>query len=195
MQKILTGGLVVALVAIAWLGSLVVSARERLGSTEAAVEALKAEQGATRATVDAEIARMREADAAAEDERAKALSALRADVGQARNQAKGAEGRVDAAYAETLRNLENLSARLNTNETTIRTQRAEIANELKGVQQATKSAQAGVTAVSSEVSSVKADVSATSQRVDQALAELRKTSGDLGQLSGLIATTRSRSRC
>lgn len=191
MQKVLIGGLAVALAAIAWLGSLVVSTRERIGSAEAAVEALKTEQAATRSAVDAEIARLREADAAAEGERAKALNGLRAEVSQARTQAKGAEGRIDATHAETLRNLESISARLNTSESTIRTQQtqqAQIASELTGVRQVSSSAQAGVSAVSSEVSAVKANVSATSQRVDQALAELRKTSGDLGQLSGLIAT-------
>jgi len=191
MQKLLIGGLVVALAGLAGLGVMVFSARGDLRVAESAIEALKTEQAATRAAIDGEIARLRDADAAAVEERRKALDELRGQVNSARRLASGAEGRIDATHAETLRNLETLSARLNANETTIRTQetqQAQIATELTGVRQASSTAQAEVTAVSSEVSAVKADVSANRQRLDEALGELRKTSGDLGQLSGLIAT-------
>jgi len=164
------------------------STRDSLRAAQATVEALKADQTAMRAAIDAEIARLREADAAAGEERQKAVMELRGEVSRAQRQASGAEGRIDATHAETLKNLENLSARLNASESTLKTQQEKVASEINGVRQASTAAQASVTAVSSEVSAVKASAAATKQQLDQAVAELRQTSGDLGKLSGLIAT-------
>jgi len=176
------------LAGVAWLASMQFSTRDSLRAAEAAVEALKVERSATRAAIDAEIVRLREADVAALQERQKAVTELRSEVNRVQQKASGAEGRIDETHAETLKTLENLSARLNANENTIRTSEAKLATELNGVRQASSTVQAGVTAVSNEVNAVKADQSATKQRLDQALSELRQTSGDLGKLSGLIAT-------
>lgn len=188
MQKLLIGGMVASLAGLAGLATMEFSTRNSLRAAEAAVEALKAEQNAARAAIDGEIARLREADASAVEERQKALNDVRSEVSRARRQASGAEGRIDTAHAETLRNLEKISARLDASESTLRTNQAQLASEISGVRQVNSTTQAGVATVSSEVNAVKADVSATKQRLDQAVADLRKTSGDLGQLSGLIAT-------
>lgn len=188
MQKLVIGALVLSLAGLAGLAAMEFSTRNSLRTAEAAVEALKAEQASTRAAIDAEIARLRDADASAVEERQKSLNDLRSELDRARRQASGTEGRIDATHAETLRNLESISARLNANETTIRTSEAQLTKEINGVRQASTTAQAGVAAVSNEVNAVKADASATKQQLEQALTELRKTSGDLGQMSGLIAT-------
>jgi hypothetical protein len=191
-DTIVIGVLVVSLAGLGGLAVMEFSTRGNLRAAEARVEALKNEQTATRAAIDAEIARLREADAAAVAERQKALDDLRSQVNRAQRQASGAEGRIDATHAETLKNLETLSARLSATENSARTGQAQLATELSGVRQtssaSTSAAQAGITAVSNEVSAVKAATSATKQQLDQALAELRQASGDLGKLSGLIAT-------
>ena len=191
-DSIVIGALVVSLAGLGGLAVMESSTRNSLRAAAATIEALKAEQTATRAAIDGEIARLREADAAAVAERQKAVTDLRVDVDRARRQASGAEGRIDTTQAETSKNLETLQARLNANEKTIQTSQAQLAGEISGVRQssttAISAAQAGVTAVSNEVNAVKADAAATKARLDQALAELRQTSGDLGKLSGLIAT-------
>jgi chromosome segregation ATPase len=188
MNKLVIGLLVASLAGLAWLGVTESSTRESLRAAQATIDALKTEQTGTRAAIDTEIARLREADAKAGEERQKAVMELRSEVGRVQNQAKGAEGRIDQTHAETLKNFENLSARLSASESTLKAQQAQVASEINGVRQTSTAAQASVTAVSNEVNAVKADSSATKQRLDQALAELRQTSGDLGKLSGLIAT-------
>jgi len=188
MNKLVIGALVVSLAGLAGLAAMEFSTRDSVRTAAAEVEALKAEHAATRAAIDGEIARLRDADAAAGEERQKAVTELRGEVSRAQRQASGAEGRIDETRAEAMKTLENLSARLNASESTLKTQQEKVASEINGVRQASTAAQASVTAVSSEVSAVKASAAATKQQLDQALAELRQTSGDLGKMSGLIAT-------
>lgn len=160
----------------------------RIRSAEAAIEALKAEQAATREAIGQEIARLRQADtaAAAEAEKtARDLTSLRGGISSLRRQAQDAGGRLEAVRAETLRNLEDLSARLGGMEAAVRASQAQAARDLESARAASQSALA---AVSGELGALKQEAAATRQRLDQALAELQRTTGDLGRLSGLIAT-------
>ena len=160
----------------------------RMRESEVTIAALKDDQQAIRAVIDAEIARLREAESASAEDRRKAESELRAEIGRARQQVKGSEGKLEAERAETLRRLEGLSERLAANENTIRANQEKTVSELNGVRQAATTAQSNIAAVSKDVVAVKQDVSATQKGLDQAVATLRSATGDLNRLSGLIAT-------
>jgi DNA repair exonuclease SbcCD ATPase subunit len=185
MNKLLLGGLIGAVLGM--LGAQFYNLN-RMRSSEAAIESLKAEQAAAREAVDREIAHLRQADASAAADAEKTgrdLSSLRGEINRARRQAQDADSRLEAVRAETLRNLENLSARLGGTDAVVRAHQAQLTQDLE---RARAAAQSGISAVSGEVSALKAEAAATRQRVEQALAELQRTVGDLGRLSGRIAT-------
>lgn len=115
-------------------------------------------------------------------ERERAIAALREQMQAAREQAQAIAGTVKK---EALRSVEDLNARVNANAENLRQTHAALATELNGVKEATSS---NLAAVSNEVAEVKQEVSATKDQLSATIADLKRVNGDLGIMSGLIAT-------
>jgi hypothetical protein len=64
----------------------------------------------------------------------------------------------------------------------------QVAGELSNLKQATSTADSRLTAVSSDVSGVKADVASTQEELRKTGSDLKTAMGDMGVMSGLIAT-------
>jgi hypothetical protein len=105
-------------------------------------------------------------------DRLQALSAdtsreTRAAVAQARAEARKGNARVTAELAR---------------------QQTEVAGQLSDLKDAANTADSKLTAVSGDVSSVKADVASTQTELQKTGSDLRRVMGDMGVMSGLIAT-------
>ena len=105
---------------------------------------------------------------------------------------KGASTTTSAALkrtqAEALKQSQELSKQ-------IQEQQQQVASQIGDLKEATSSVDSKVTAVSSDVGNVKTDVTtvktdlaSTQSGLDKALADLKRVNGDMGVMSGLIAT-------
>ena len=165
-----------------------------LRSTESRLAAIEADQSTVRVreTIDAEVAKLHEAAAqaaaASDAERQKALDAVREEVDKARRQPRGVAGKVKE---ETLKSVEDLASRVNVSESRLKQQQdaeTRVATEITSLKQATTSAQSNLTDVSSEVKQVRTEVASTQGRLERTIADLKRSTGDMGIMSGLIAT-------
>ncbi len=163
-----------------------------LRSTESRLAAVQADQSKVREMVDGEVAQLHEAAAQAaatsDAERQKALDEVREEVEKARRQARGVAGKVKE---ETMKSVEDLATRVNVSESRLKQHQdadARVATELTTLKQATTSAQANITGVSTEVKQVRTEVAKTQSQLERTISDLKRTTGDMGVLSGLIAT-------
>ena len=163
-----------------------------LRSTEAQLAAVQADQSKVRETIDAEVAKFHEATAQAAAtsaaEHQKAIAEVRDEVEKARRQARGVAGNVKE---ETMKSVADLATRVNVSESRLKQYQdadARTATELTSLKQATKSAEANITNVSTEVKQVRTEVATTQTQLERTIADLKRSTGDMGVLSGLIAT-------
>ena len=70
-------------------------------------------------------------------------------------------------------------------------QQRQVAGQLAGLQDATTTANSKITEVSGDVTTVKADVASTHSELDKTSSELKRAIGDMGVMSGLVATNSS----
>jgi len=105
---------------------------------------------------------------------------------------KGANTTTTAALkrtqADALKQAQELSKKL-------QEQQQQVASQIGDLKEATNTVDSKVSAVSSDVgtvktdvSSVKADIASTQSSLDKAVADLKRVNGDMGVMSGLIAT-------
>ena len=163
-----------------------------LRSAESRLAAVQADQSKVRDMVDGEVTKLHEAAAQAaatsDAERQKALDEVREEVEKARRQARGVAGKVKE---ETMKSVEDLATRVNVSESRLKQHQdtdARVATELTTLKQATTSAQANITGVSTEVKQVRTEVAKTQSQLERTISDLKRTTGDMGVLSGLIAT-------
>ncbi len=130
----------------------------------------------------AEIASLRESSSATTATSRKNIEAMREELEAARRQAAVAVGQ---AKTEAVEKARQLAAALQEEQ---RRQNAKVTSELSQVRQATDDASTKLGAVSTDVTAVKTDVAATKEQLAQTVAELKRVNGDMGVMSGLIAT-------
>ena len=159
---------------------------QSMHSMEARLKAsTEAELAKTRDEMNASLAKMKEVSATDAAAREKSIAEMREEMDQAKRQARGVAGRVKQ---EALKNMDELTSRVDANEKKLRDQQAAIASELTGVKQTASSTQSNVAAVSTEVREVRTDVANSRTQLDRAVMDLRRMTGDMGVMSGLIAT-------
>ena len=159
-----------------------------LRSTESRLAAVQADQSKVREMIDREVAKLHDAAASADAERQKALDDVRDEVDKARRQARGVAGKVKE---EALKSVEDLASRVDVSESKLKQHQeaeARVATEITSLKQATKSAESNITDVSTEVKQVRTEVANTQGQLERMIADLKRTTGDMGVLSGLIAT-------
>jgi len=146
-----------------------------------------AQMAKSREALSADVAKLNEATASAEAANAKTLAELRGEFEKAQSQA-AARAKSGRAGEEALRRLQEVNSRMAQSEQKLRQSQAQVATEISGVRQAADSANTNLAAVSSEVRDVKDDVASTKTQLSGAVADLRRVTGDMGMMSGLIAT-------
>lgn len=131
-----------------------------------------------RESTQKELANLREASSVSTATNRRNLEAMREDMEAARRQAAMAVGQ---AKTEALARAEMLNKRL------AEEQRLQ-AGQLSEVKQATTEASAKLGAVSTEVTTVKSDVATTKEELQKTISALKSVQGDMGVMSGLVAT-------
>lgn len=149
------------------------------------VERLAGELAKFRASASAELAAMREASSVTTATSRRHLETLREELEAARRQAAMAVGQ---AKTEAVSRAEALARKLAEEQQRQQQQQQQIAGEVSQVRQAATETAARVGEVSTEVGAVKTDVAATKAELDKTIAELKRATGDMGVMSGLIAT-------
>lgn len=112
----------------------------------------------------------------------KSLDTLREELEAARRQATMAVGQ---AKTEALKRAEQLNAQLAAEQ---QRQRAQLTSQITEVKETATAATAGVSEVKGDVGTMKTDFAATKAELDKTISELKQMSGDMGVMSGLIAT-------
>ncbi len=130
----------------------------------------------------AEIANLREASSATTASNRKHLETMKEELEEARRSAAMAVGQ---AKTEALKRAEQLTAAVAAEQ---KRQEARMTSQISEVRDATTEATKSVGEVKTDVTSVKSDVAATKAELDKTIAALTRTNGDMGVMSGLIAT-------
>jgi hypothetical protein len=175
---------ILAIIAFAGLLAAQVYTFTRLRSAESKLTAIESRQSEVRGALDGEIGKMRESQAAADAEQRKSIEAIRDEVSKA--QRRGPAGRVKD---DTSQRVEALARRVEVNESKLKQQQevgARVVAEVSTLKQT--AGQSNVASVAAEVKQIQTEVAGTQGQVEKIIADLKRTTGDLGVMSGLIAT-------
>ncbi len=129
-----------------------------------------------------EIANLREASTATTATHRKNLETMKEELEAARRQAAMSAGQ---AKAEAMKRAEQLNQALAEEQ---KRQEARMANQISEVRQATTDATSKIGEVDKDVTAVKTDLTSTKAELDKTIASLKRVNGDMGEMSGLIAT-------
>lgn len=129
-----------------------------------------------------EIANLREASSVTAASNRKHLETMKEELEAARRQASMAVGQ---AKIEALKRAEQLNAAVVEEQ---KRQEARVNNQISEVRAATTDASTKIGEVKTDVTTVKSDVAATREELQKTVAELKRVNGDMGMMSGLIAT-------
>jgi chromosome segregation ATPase len=146
------------------------------------VDDMNRELTSLRESIQAEVAKVREASALLGSANQRNLEALRAELAEARRNAQAAVGQ---AREEAVRHAEELARRLQEEQ---ERERQRLAGELSQVREAAGATTGKIESVAKEVSSVRTEVASTRSELEKTISELKSVRGDLGVQSGLIAT-------
>jgi hypothetical protein len=159
-----------------------------LHAVEGQLAQMQADQSKVRDLIAAEMKKLREANAVDEAARLRSMEDVRTEMAKAQRQAHGIAGRVKQ---DALKTVNDLATRVGASEKQIQQSRQteqQIATDIGNVKQAQDATQSNVAAVSSEVREARADIANTRTQLDRTVADLRRVTGDMGVMSGLIAT-------
>jgi phage shock protein A len=147
---------------------------------------VRTDLAATRQTMTAELADLRDASSVTTASQTKHLETLKQELQTAREQARSLSSQ---AKTEATARAEQLAKQLATEQARAQQQ---LTTEISGVKQAADSNAASLTSkitdVSTDVGGVKTALSSTQSELEKTIAQLKSVQGDLGVTSGLVAT-------
>lgn len=129
-----------------------------------------------------ELANLKEASSVTTATQRKNIETLREELEAARRQADVAVGQ---AKTEALKRAEQLNAQLAAEQ---RRQSEQLSSAISEVKETAVAASSGVGEVKGEVGTMKSDFAATKAELDKTIAQLKAVTGDMGVMSGLVAT-------
>ncbi|HWR50915.1 MAG TPA: hypothetical protein VN428_07390 [Bryobacteraceae bacterium] len=130
----------------------------------------------------AELATLKEHSNVTTASNRKNLETLRDELEAARRQATMAVGQ---AKTEALKRAEQLNSQLAAEQ---QRQKVALTSQITEVKETATAATAGVSEVKGDVGTIRTDFAATKAELDKTIGELKQISGDMGVMSGLIAT-------
>jgi chromosome segregation ATPase len=136
-----------------------------------------------------EVGALRQTVSNADQSVAQSLGAMKTEM---ENTRKASATSSQEATAAARRQAEAIASKLSTDfsrkQAEQQAQQKQLTSELGEVKTRTETATARLTDITTEVTSVKAEVANHKIEIDKTIAELRRTTGDMGVMSGLIAT-------
>jgi hypothetical protein len=150
------------------------------------VNRLATDQTRSREATLAEIAKLREASAAAVEANRRNLETMREElVETGRQQNSKAVAAARSARSEALNRTDQVAKTLTEEQ---QRQQRQVASEISEVKQATSETAAKIGEVSTHVGVVRSEVAATRSELEKTISDLKRVRGDMGVMSGLIAT-------
>jgi chromosome segregation ATPase len=150
------------------------------------VNRLATDQTRSREATLAEIAKLREASAAAVEANRRNLETMREElVETGRQQNSKAVAAARSARSEALNRADQVAKTLTEEQ---QRQQRQVASEISEVKQATSETAAKIGEVSTHVGVVRSEVAATRSELEKTISDLKRVRGDMGVISGLIAT-------
>jgi phage shock protein A len=150
------------------------------------LDRVRTDLAATRGSLGADIASLRDASSLNTAQQAKHIDTLKQELETAREQARNLSSQ---AKAEATARAEQLAKQLASEQARAQQQ---LNTEITGVKQAADTAAASlnskITDVSSDVGGVKTQLTSTQGELEKTIATLKSVQGDLGVQSGLVAT-------
>ena len=146
---------------------------------------LTAEIGKMHASVNTEIAGVREATSVNSASQSRTVEQLKADIAaeQTKQRALSSQAKAEA-IAQSEQHIRDLQSQLSQ-------QQAKMASDISGVKQAADTANSKIADVSTDVGTVKSNLDSTKAELQKTIADLKSVRGDMGVQSGLIATNSS----
>jgi chromosome segregation ATPase len=146
------------------------------------MDGLRSDLAKFRESTLTELANLKESSSVSSATQRKHIESMREELEAARRQAAMAVGQ---AKTEAMTRAEQLARQLAEEQ---RRQQQQVASQISEVKEATTAATSKLGEVSTEVGTVKSDVAATRAELEKTIAELKRVNGDMGVMSGLIAT-------
>jgi NAD+--asparagine ADP-ribosyltransferase len=146
------------------------------------VDKLQTDLARLRTSTAAELASLKESSSVTTASHRRTLETLREELEAARRQATMAVGQ---AKTEAVKRAEQLAARLEAEQ---QKQSEQLSTQISEVKETASAATSSVGEVKSEVGTMKTDFAATKADLDKTIAQLKQVTGDLGVMSGLVAT-------
>lgn len=135
-----------------------------------------------RESIETEIASLRETSSVTTATQRRHLESLREELEAARRQAAMAVGQ---AKTEAVKRAETLAQKLAEEQ---RREQQRVQTEISAVKEVATAANTKVGEVGTEVTAVKSEVATTKAELEKTISELKRVNGDMGVMSGLIAT-------
>jgi hypothetical protein len=180
---VVVAGAVLGLVGIVGVQYYTIS---NLRAVENKLSMMQADQAKAKEALASELEKVQSDKAAADAERQRALAAMREQMEEARKIA--ASQPTSFAGQEALKSVKELNSRIATTEQQLRDGQSKIVTEVTGLKQSTSQNTTTIAAVTTEVREVRDQVATTRGQLESTIAELKRVNGDMGVLSGLIAT-------
>jgi hypothetical protein len=146
------------------------------------VDKLQTDMAQLRTSTAAELASLKESSTVTTASHRRTLETLREELDAARRQATVAVGQ---AKTEAVKRAEQLAARLEAEQ---QKQSQQLSTQISEVKETASAATSSVGEVKTEVGSMKTDFEATKAELDKTIAQLKQVTGDMGVMSGLVAT-------
>jgi chromosome segregation ATPase len=146
------------------------------------VDHLRTDLGKFRDSTLSEISNLRETSSVTTATNRRNLENMKEELEAARRQAAMAVGQ---AKTEAVKRAEALASQLAEEQ---KRQSAHVASQISEVKAATSDAATKIGEVKSDVTGVRSDLTATRAELEQTVSELKRVRGDMGEMSGLIAT-------
>lgn len=172
----------VLLVGVAAMIAIQVVAMTRIWRLEAQIANVSVDQAKNREWVATEVNRARAAVSGETTKSLKHMEALRAEVNDAKDKATEV---VATAQTAALKTTKDLESRL---EQAQRERAAQLGGQIADLKEAATQTGSKLNEVTGEVGNVRNDVASAKADLSQTVTELRKMMGDMGVMSGLIAT-------
>jgi chromosome segregation ATPase len=153
------------------------------------IDRLATDQARSREATLAEIAKLREASAATVEANRRNLETMREELVETwRQQSARAVAAARTARSEALNRADQVAKTLAEEQQRQQRQQRQVASEISEVKQAASETAAKIGEVSTRVGAVRSEVAATRSELEKTISELKRVRGDMGVMSGLVAT-------
>jgi len=132
-----------------------------------------------------DVAALHDKIAASNREVIESLEAIRGDLDNTRKETATTIGQTRIA---ALRRADLVASRLNKLQSLQTEQSTQLSEQLQQIKSSSEETSAKLTDITSDVGNVKTEVASTKSTLDTTIADLRRATGDMGIMSGLIAT-------